>query len=361
MKHRVLKVIIILLFAFSISGAALAEDVCYWVKPEILKDKEGNTPYCPAGSGQASNIGKTCTGKPAPDQMCCCKTVVTGPATPKFKLPDYTFQIPIGSLSTLTTVDCTNGSCSIPFISQYILAIYNYGLTAASVIAVLILMAAGLLWIVSGGDSGKITKAKQMIFGSVTGLLLLVSLNLFLTFINPDLVKMKNINIDVIREVVMPDHEVVALGDTPYADECAASRKGDFSLCQASATANKKPNGLVMVEGKEVDATVAAEYKKAMVCVEKINGKSLFFIGNSWRGPAKQIKYYADYKAGGTLASLPCCSNHGSGKAMDIYRKDGKLMNSTYSASVGLTKCMNDNGLYSTITIEPWHWSITGN
>ena len=200
MRNKVFKVIVICLFAFSISSAALADEVCYWRKAELSHTKEGDTPYCPQGTTQAIDQ-KKCTGAAASEQMCCCETVVTGPITPKFKLPDYTFQIPIGSLSTLKPVDCTNGSCSIPWVSQYIIAIYNYGLATGAVIAVLMLMAAGLLWIVSGGDSGKITKAKKMIIGSVTGLLLIISLNIFISFINPDLAKLKPIVVDVIREV----------------------------------------------------------------------------------------------------------------------------------------------------------------
>ena len=200
MKKKILKIILLILFAISISGPVLANDLCYWKTAALSKSKEGDTPYCPEGTHSALDNTK-CSGKGLSDQMCCCQTIDTASTTPRFKLPDYVFQIPIGKLSTLTAVDCSEGSCEIPWIAQYIQALYNYGLTISSVIAVLTLMAAGLLWIVSGGDSSKISKARQMIVGSVTGLLLLVSMNLFLTYINPNLVSLKPLTIDFIKKI----------------------------------------------------------------------------------------------------------------------------------------------------------------
>ena len=115
-------------------------------------------------------------------------------------MPDFTFQIPIPGLTKLSTVECGD-TCEIPWISEYIFAIYTYALTIGGLVAVLILMAAGLLWIVSGGDSGRITKAKQMIIGSITGLLLLVSINLFLSYINPDLIKKGYVSVETIKNI----------------------------------------------------------------------------------------------------------------------------------------------------------------
>lgn len=226
-----------LFFIFFPTIFVSAEDYCTWRKPigsgyvvdlcnyDYDKNKEpyeqdssktsckGQTPL--AGEtvcccqikdieGQCK-INKTCPGNnKCVDGFCLSDAEIANAAKmtgtePKIKLPDYVFQIPIGSLSKLTTVDCSDGSCEIPFIAQYISAVYDYGLYIAGVLGVLMLMAAGLLWIVSGGDSGKITKAKQMIFGSVTGLLLLVGLNLFLVFINPDLIKNKSIVLESIE------------------------------------------------------------------------------------------------------------------------------------------------------------------
>jgi 3D (Asp-Asp-Asp) domain-containing protein len=188
--------------------------VCSWEKQTTYYDSvERKTVTNGCSSGKSAYADLNCSGtKPtykaatgvSEVSICCCKSGTiskTAAATePKFKLPDYIFQIPIGNLSKLKTVDCSSGTCEIPFIAQYVSAIYKYGLSIAGVLGVLILMAAGLLWIVSGGDSGKIATAKKLILGSVTGLILLVGLNLFLTFINPNLVNPKAIIIESIEE-----------------------------------------------------------------------------------------------------------------------------------------------------------------
>lgn len=55
-------------------------------------------------------------------------------------------------------------------------------------------MAGGTLWLVSGGDSGKVGQAKDIISGSLIGMVILFSAYLLLNTINPELLKMKSIS-----------------------------------------------------------------------------------------------------------------------------------------------------------------------
>lgn len=135
-------------------------------------------------------------------------------AEPRFIIPDYTFQVKIpGASDKLSTVTCTD-TCEIPWISEYFFSVYTYLLGIAAIIAVVILMAAGLLWIVSGGDATKVGKAKTMITGSITGLLLLVSITTLLTYINPDLIKLGSVSINNIDRLE-PGNEAPEGGTTP--------------------------------------------------------------------------------------------------------------------------------------------------
>lgn len=171
---------------------------CSWMSAQTSAGNINGS--CPTGNNPCQT--NECVGANSdPKKVCCYKPITTAASSAKFKLPDYVFQIPIGKLVKLTTVDCSGGTCQIPFISQYVSAVYVYGLSVAGILGVLVLMAAGLLWLVSGGDSGKITTAKNLIFGSVTGLLLLVGLSLFLSFINPDLIKMKSLELENIERI----------------------------------------------------------------------------------------------------------------------------------------------------------------
>ncbi len=119
---------------------------------------------------------------------------------PKFIIPE--FQVPISTVKlskpTCSSVDGVS-VCQIPWLGEYVIGVYKYLLAIAGVIAAVILMAAGLLWIVSGGDSGRVTQAKEMIVGSVTGLILLVGINLILTQINPNLTGFSALKVEKIE------------------------------------------------------------------------------------------------------------------------------------------------------------------
>lgn len=293
---------------------------------------------------------------------------------PKFKLPDYVFQIPIGTLTKLNPVDCSSGTCNIPFLSQYIAAVYKYGLSIAGILGVLIMMAAGLLWMVSGGDTGKINKAKQLIMGSVTGLILVAGLVMFLSFINPDLVLNKVISIPSIERIEpTPDSDVDVVGgagENPYQAGCVAAKKGDLSVCRSLA--NTVPAGLVGIAGGEkLTSSSYEKFKAAMECVKKKNnGKAPFYINDGWRPPLEQIAVKEAWTKKGQPgnAATPCCSNHGIGSAMDIGRIGGK-MTWNFNDTSGLKECMNAQGLYARVNKyrggvllddESWHWSPSG-
>ncbi len=142
--------------------------------------------------------------KPNSSFICCCNEKGMDISQPvsqvkesKFKAPDL--QIPIDTVD-LSDVVCQvdeNGdrSCSIPWIGQYISGIYQYAISIAGILAAVVLMAGGVLWLVSGGDSGRISKAKEMIIGSVSGLVILMASYIILYQINPNLVRFGGISV----------------------------------------------------------------------------------------------------------------------------------------------------------------------
>lgn len=86
---------------------------------------------------------------------------------------------------------------------SYVGAFYQYGLTIVSILATVILMAGGIIWLTSAGNDSKVTQAKEMIFGSLAGVFLLFSSYLILETINPELVKLKGIESEKLDEVVL--------------------------------------------------------------------------------------------------------------------------------------------------------------
>ena len=359
-----------------ISAPAQAADVCAWTKSEtktvttMASMTVGGTitteyAACPGNS----KSGSSCDGdKPDSSYLCCCVEVsISATNQPKIIIPE--FQVKIPGLNKLSDASCANGTCQIPWISEYAFAFYSFGLNIVGVLAVLVLMAAGVLWIVSGGDTNKIARAKKLIAGSATGLILIVGANLILSYINPELVKKGGISLTYIDPIgAERDTDVTTLGSlaqsaNPYQEGCNAARKGDLSICRSYGV--QAPQGLSSTKGKHGTAMVHTEtlkaYEAAMECVKKKNGgKELFIINEGWRSAATQIAYKKDM---GANAATPCCSNHGSGQALDVNRRDGQKMNWDYNTTSGLKECMNAQGLYANLTTkpdEPWHWSPTG-
>ncbi|MDD3435011.1 MAG: hypothetical protein PHY76_00685 [Patescibacteria group bacterium] len=348
---------------------AKAEDVCAWTVGAT--GQIAHYLYCPTNYEEKQGA---CDGEhPGQGYICCCTKITIEPTKePKFTNPSDTWQVKIPGLERLSEVNCADGVCKIPWISEYSFGLYSFALNIASILAVLILMAAGVIWIISGGDQGKITNAKKMIAGSVTGLVLLVGANLILSFINPDLIKLKSLEIAYIEPLEnLPDADVGQLGEVaqaanPYQKACEASRKGDYSACLALG--ETQPAGLVTTKAIGgstvfVEQSVLNAYLSAIECVkEKNNGKFPFGINNAWRSPKRQVEIRIRYENEGkaSQAALPCCSNHGSGQAIDINYFEGE-MSWSYNETSHLRECMNANGLYAKISKEPWHWSPTGN
>jgi len=111
-------------------------------------------------------------------------------------------QVQIPGMSQLTKVTCKEGEeCSIPWIGEYTKGIYNYLIAIAGILAAIMLMAGGVLWLVSRGEASKITQAKDLILGSIVGIIILASSYLVLLQLNPNLVNLQNLKINSIKNI----------------------------------------------------------------------------------------------------------------------------------------------------------------
>lgn len=204
--NKFFKILIILTLSFLAGNQTLAVSTdCSWTKSVSIITSTGGgvVPTYTTAEACSSELipGTTCTGSAKTGELCCCDpySVLAIPIKSKVIIPDFVFQVKIPGLAELSTVTCDTGECKIPWISEYIFGVYTYLLGIAAVVAVVILMAAGLLWIVSGGDATKIGQAKTMIVSSITGLLLLISISLLLSYINPDLIKLNSVGLSIIE------------------------------------------------------------------------------------------------------------------------------------------------------------------
>lgn len=122
--------------------------------------------------------------------------------------PDLTpeLQIKIGGWGSKTdfkvgygpqscpTEQSQSGQClQVPWIGQYVGVIYRYGLAMAAVLAVLMIMIGGVLWLTSAGSPERVSTAKSFITAAISGLTLALLSFVILYTVNPALVALKPI------------------------------------------------------------------------------------------------------------------------------------------------------------------------
>ncbi|MFA5076183.1 MAG: hypothetical protein WC480_02065 [Patescibacteria group bacterium] len=88
---------------------------------------------------------------------------------------------------------------SIPWIGEYIGAIYRFGVSAASILAIVMIIIGGFIWLTSAGNPTKITQAKSYISGALLGLMLALGSYTILRLVNPSLVNLSSIKILMIE------------------------------------------------------------------------------------------------------------------------------------------------------------------
>ncbi|MFH1822267.1 MAG: hypothetical protein ABH830_01045, partial [Patescibacteria group bacterium] len=121
---------------------------------------------------------------------------------PNLTMPDL--QIDIGGLkdklSKSTPIECGkdesgNKIYCINWIGEYIAGIYKYAVGIVGILAAIVLMYGGVLWIVAGGSAERTGSAKAWIGASLTGLVIAVTSYTILYQINPELTKFNALEI----------------------------------------------------------------------------------------------------------------------------------------------------------------------
>jgi len=79
--------------------------------------------------------------------------------------------------------------------------LYKFLVGSAGMVAVIVMMAGGYLWIFAGGNTARVGQAKDYISGAVIGLTLALGSYMILNMINPDLINMKNFEIPTVPKV----------------------------------------------------------------------------------------------------------------------------------------------------------------
>jgi hypothetical protein len=170
-----------------------AEETCNWYK---APDCAGHgTSYFNSDADTKCGANKPCSFLEF--CSCCCQTITsnaaatTNPSATSASggKASFTPQVGIGADFQAGKVYTPDGSTAM--IGQYIRAIYKYAIGIVGILAAVVLMIGGVMWIVAGGNSTMIGEAKSWIGASLTGLILALCSYLILATVNPALVNLK--------------------------------------------------------------------------------------------------------------------------------------------------------------------------
>ncbi|MFA5211463.1 MAG: hypothetical protein WC414_03080 [Patescibacteria group bacterium] len=156
------------------------------------------------------------------ESMLICDTDEKGKSN-KF---DGEFGFCLASSAATTNISIA-GRNDFTDLTDFISYIYKYAFAAASIVAIIIIIIAGIQWIISGGESNAISEAKKKIAGASIGLILLALSYSILYTINPYLVNFRPMNIYMVNE----DY---------YAPYCSQLKDKNTSLYTSPATSANK-------------------------------------------------------------------------------------------------------------------------
>ncbi|MDO8621648.1 MAG: peptidoglycan recognition family protein [bacterium] len=131
----------------------------------------------------------------------------------------------------------TPTSVGIPWIGDYIAAIYRWAVPVGAVLATVVIMIGGVVWLTSGG-AGRLSTAKDWITNAVLGLMLLVGSYVVLNLINPDLVRFGVLPVRLVAraELGADDHS----SDEPPTTTPTVPPRGTFTSDLAVAQQNRR-------------------------------------------------------------------------------------------------------------------------
>ncbi|MBN2853945.1 hypothetical protein JXK06_00180 [Patescibacteria group bacterium] len=269
-------------------------------------------------------------------------------------------EMPFSAISGKTEVSSINedGLVVSDLLARYLKAIYDYGIMIGGILAALMLMAGGLIWLTSGGDSGKVSKAKDIIAGSITGVVLLMGAYFILNTINPDLVEMKGLKMIQIQNISM---EYISCCHRDLGEK----RIGVFYDENLTAFYLNDPKKGLAFEGCEVDHPGSVQCENGYDCQQLTHTTTM----PTSAGPISQKVYEykcekpAENPVGEDYKIMTCC--HPTDGSVEIkykevnnkkYYFDGELSGQEFSdcESIGADLCLTGDSCVQSSQAYLW-------
>jgi len=252
-------------------------------------------------------------------KSCIDKIDTTTPSEPsKIIPPVLSVSIPGFGQFSQVTCDDPKAPCKIPWLAEYIKALYKYSVTIISLLAVVVMMIGGVLWLTAGGNKERISSGMNFIKGGVMGIIIALSSYAILFILNPNLVILSPININYINKLDL--EELVPGGsESDYQEQPDGCPKENEIV---------KIEGVYCIPGRDCRARIKTVegIKKAEEVAKK--NKANLEIHSAIRDLQKQKDLWELYKHNTALVARPSCgAPHVRGVAIDVCLKGTESCN----------------------------------
>jgi len=174
-------------------------------------------------------------------------------------------------------------------IGQYIFAIYNISIGLAAILAVIMIMAGGVLWLLAGGSPERVNNAKSYIFTSLIGLILVLSSYLLLQTLNPRLIELKMPAIDILTKIETTT-DIKVVSSLECTSICGAGGIKEYNKDTGSCVCNEAVGCCVFLE-KSGNLSCIKDQKESDCTKDKMKTEKdpIFYINDI---NCTKAKYY---------------------------------------------------------------------
>ncbi|MFH1233110.1 MAG: pilin [Patescibacteria group bacterium] len=284
---------------------------------------------------------------------------------PNWEMPDLQIKIPGLEFTSTSTILANCGkdekgkisSCEFPWIGEYIAGVYKYAIGIVGILAAVLLMFGGVLWLTAGGNTTRLGEAKAWISASLSGLIIALCSYTILYQVNPDLLKFKPLTIGMVQKIeIEGDSKLPLTVDQLNTCESLITKSDNIreayksSLGKFTYDQNRRcssVNGINYIDCSSY-ACVLLE-KSGYSCPG--NTTSIIFRGQPKQNP-KELTEFLDSLPAGTLVGWPpTAQKNGYGhvyislgngifaqsRGGKIGREKGKSVNSVIASDIKTT------------------------
>lgn len=167
-----------------------------------------------------------------------------GAPDPQIKIPGLAFSA-ISNEALVREGPYGSRILSIPFLGEYIVAVFRYSMGVLTVLAGIAIIIGGIMYMTSGA-SNDTARAKQVITNALVAVVLASTSYLILTTINPELIRIRNLEIPLVEPIYLDDEslhpvEIRGRGELPSNFSPPSTGPVADSLDYANNTINPLP------------------------------------------------------------------------------------------------------------------------